>query len=65
MLQPRVRAKYDRTYDALQPSIDARYIFAKGVVGYVQAAKGFLASPLGVLQTLAPQNLSPQDTWNY
>ncbi len=61
----RVRAKYDRTYDALQPSIDARYTFAKGLVGYVQAARGFLAPPLGVLQTLAPQSLSPQDTWNY
>jgi len=61
----KVAAKYARTYDAIQPSIDARYTFAKGVVGYVQVAKGFLAPPLGVLQTLAPQSLSPQDTWNY
>ncbi len=58
-------AKFTRTYDAVQPSIDARYTFTKGVVGYVQVAKGFLAPPLGVLQTLSPQNLSPQDTWNY
>ena len=61
----KVPAKYTETYDAIQPSIDARYTFAKGVVGYAQVAKGFLAPPLGVLQTLAPQSLSPQDTWNY
>jgi len=60
----RLPAKYTRTYDAIQPSIDAHYTFAPGVVGYVQVAKGFLAPPLGVLQTTAPQSLSPQDTWN-
>ena len=61
----KVPANFSRTYDALQPSIDARYTLAKGVVAYGQVAKGFLAPPLGVLQTLAPQALSPQDTWNY
>ena len=61
----KVPARFDNTYDALQPAIDARYTFAEGVVGYVQAAKGFLAPPLGVLQTLSPQNLNPQETWNY
>jgi len=61
----KVPARFSRTYDALQPSIDARYTFAPGVVGYLQIAKGFLAPPLGVLQTLSPQNLIPQDTWNY
>jgi len=61
----KVPARFHRTYDALQPSVDARYTFAEGVVGYLQIAKGFLAPPLGVLQTLSPQDLSPQNTWNY
>ena len=61
----KVPARFGRTYDAVQPSIDARYTFAPGVVGYLQVAKGFLAPPLGVLQTLSPQNLNPQETWNY
>ena len=60
--------------DAAQPSslvgprfieIDARYTVLPGLVTYAQAAKGFLAPPLGVLQTLAPQQISPQQTWNY
>ena len=61
----RVPAQFSKTYDAVQPSIDARYTVVPGLVGYVQAAKGFLAPPLGVLQTTAPQQLSPQETWNY
>jgi len=61
----KVPANFSRTYSALQPAIDARYTFATGLVGYVQIAKGFLAPPLGVLQTTQPQNLSPQQTWNY
>ena len=61
----KVPAKFSETYAALQPAIDARYTFAPGLVGYAQAAKGFLAPPLGVLQTTQPQSLSPQQTWNY
>lgn len=58
-------ANFSKTYAAFQPAIDARYTFAPGLVGYAQMAKGFLAPPLGVLQTTQPQNLSPQQTWNY
>ena len=58
-------ADFSKTYSALQPAIDARYTFAKGLIGYAQVAKGFLAPPLGVLQTTQPQSLSPQQTWNY
>ncbi len=61
----RVPAQFSKTYDALQPSIDARYTFNPSLVGYVQVAKGFLAPPLGVLQTTAPQQLDPQETTNY
>ncbi len=58
-------ADFSKTYSALQPAVDARYTFTKGLVGYAQVAKGFLAPPLGVLQTTQPQSLSPQETWNY
>ena len=61
----KVPANFSKTYSALQPAMDARYTFAPGLVGYAQVAKGFLAPPLGVLQTTQPQNLSPQETWNY
>ncbi len=61
----KVPAAFDRTYDALQPSIDVRYTILPGVSAYAQYAKGFLAPPLGVLQTLSPQALSPQETTNY
>jgi iron complex outermembrane receptor protein len=36
-----------------------------GLIAYAQIAKGFLAPPLNVLQTTEPQNLNPQETWNY
>lgn len=61
----KVPAQFSETYSALQPAVDAHYTFAKGLAGYVQVAKGFLAPPLGVLQTTQPQSLSPQQTWNY
>jgi len=61
----KVSAQFSKTYDALQPSIDARYTVNPSLVGYVQVAKGFLAPPLGVLQTTAPQQLNPQETTNY
>jgi iron complex outermembrane receptor protein len=61
----KVPAQFSQTWSDLQPSIDARYTFFPGLVAYAQIAKGFLAPPLGVLQTLSPQNLSPQQTWNY
>jgi iron complex outermembrane receptor protein len=58
-------ANFNETYDALQPSIDARYVLMPGWVVYAQTAKGFLAPPLNVLYTTSPQSLSPQETWNY
>lgn len=61
----RVPARYTKDYSAIQPSIDVRYTFMPSLVGYAQIAKGFLAPPLNVLQTLTPQELKPQETWNY
>ena len=61
----KVPAEFSKTYDALQPSIDARYTFTPSLSAYAQIAKGFLAPPLSALQTLTPQNLDPQETINY
>lgn len=58
-------ARFEETYSDLQPSIDARYTVLTGLVAYAQAAKGFLAPPLNVLNTTAPVTLNPQQTWNY
>ncbi len=58
-------ASYSQTYDALQPSIEVRYALNDNWSTYGQIAKGFLAPPLGVLQTTAPQALNPQETVNY
>ncbi len=58
-------ANFSRSYSAVLPSIDARYSLTPNLVGYVQVAKGFLAPPLGVLQTTAPQQLDPQSSLNY
>jgi len=61
----RLPAQYDRTYDQLQPAIDARYTIRPGWVAYAQTARGFVAPPINVLYTNAPVNLTPQNTWNY
>ncbi len=61
----KVPAQFNQTYDALQPSIEARYTFNPHLVGYAQLAQGFLAPPLGVLQTTKPQQLNPSQTTNY
>lgn len=58
-------AQFRETYDALQPSIEARYTFNPHLVGYAQVAQGFLAPPIGVLQTTKPQQLNPSQTTNY
>ena len=58
-------ARFSQTYDDVLPSIDARYTIQPGLAAYAQVAKGFLAPPLGVLQTTAPQQLNPQETTNY
>lgn len=61
----RVPAKFERTYSAVQPAIDARYSISSDWTVYAQTARGFLAPPLNVLYTTSPANLAPQSTWNY
>ena len=58
-------AQFSQLYDALQPSIEARYTINPHLVAYAQVAQGFLAPPIGVLQTTAPQQLKPSQTTNY
>jgi hypothetical protein len=61
----RLPAQHDRTYDQVQPAIDARYTIRLGWVAYAQTARGFVAPPINVLYTNAPVNLTPQNTWSY
>jgi iron complex outermembrane receptor protein len=61
----KVPANFAESYSALQPSVDARYTVLTGLVTYVQAAKGFLAPPSNVVQTLTPITVDPEQTWNY
>ncbi|HTW34210.1 MAG TPA: TonB-dependent receptor [Rhizomicrobium sp.] len=53
-------------YHSLQPAISALYTFDENWTGYIQAAKGFQTPPTAVFQdTLAPDGLKPETTWNY
>ncbi len=61
----RLPAQYNRTYDQIQPAVDARYTIRPGWVVYAQTARGFVAPPINVLYTNTPVNLTPQNTRNY
>jgi iron complex outermembrane recepter protein len=53
-------------YHSLQPAISALYTIDDNWTAYVQAAKGFQTPPTAVFQdTLAPNGLKPETTWNY
>jgi iron complex outermembrane receptor protein len=60
-------ADYAKTYTSLQPSIAARYTIDTGWTAYAQAAKGFLAPPIDVVEvnTPTPPSIDPEETWNY
>jgi iron complex outermembrane receptor protein len=59
-------ADYSETFTDLQPSISARYTIMPGWSAYAQAAKGFLAPPINVLEvTGGPSPVKPEQTWNY
>jgi iron complex outermembrane receptor protein len=47
------------------PSIAARYAITPTWSAYAQAAKGFLAPPITVLQEQQVAQVSPETTWNY
>ena len=56
---------YTDNYDALQPSVSARYAIDDSWNVYAQAASGFLAPPVDVFQVTTPHSIQPEKTWNY
>jgi iron complex outermembrane receptor protein len=56
---------YTDNYDALQPSVSARYTFSENWNAYAQVASGFLAPPVDVFQVSKPHAVKPEKTWNY
>jgi iron complex outermembrane receptor protein len=56
---------YTDNYDALQPSVSARYAIDDSWNVYAQAASGFLAPPVDVFQVSKPHSIRPEKTWNY
>ncbi|HEY0266643.1 MAG TPA: TonB-dependent receptor [Rhizomicrobium sp.] len=56
---------YTDNYDALQPSVAARYTIEEGWNAYAQVASGFLAPPVDVFQVTQPHGIRPEKTWNY
>ena len=55
----------NHTWDAFQPSVEARYLINPHWSAYAQFAVGFLAPPLNTLETTAPVGVTPQTTYNY
>jgi iron complex outermembrane receptor protein len=62
---PLLPAKFNQTFDAVLPAIDAHYKIQPNWVAYAQIAEGFLAPPLNVLFTPTPSSIKPQSTTNY
>ncbi len=60
-------ATYAETFESVQPSVAAHYTIEAGWTAYAQAAKGFLAPPINVLEvnTATPPSVKPEETWNY
>ncbi len=52
-------------YTDFEPSAELRYRFSENWSVYGQIAKGYLAPPLGDLNTKIPVNVDPQTTVNY
>ncbi|MFT3791471.1 MAG: TonB-dependent receptor [Rudaea sp.] len=53
------------TYSDVLPSITAHEQFSDEWAAYAQAAKGFLAPPIAVIETNGNESLSPETTMNY
>lgn len=58
---------YSKSYAAVLPSVEARYMIEPHWSTYAQAAKGFLAPNLNIFYTQDPSKSSvkPQESWNY
>jgi len=55
----------DVSYGETLPSVTARYTIQPGWSAYIQAAKGFLAPPITVVQQQDVSKVDPEVTWNY
>ena len=65
-VKPPAPADFHQSYTSAQPSISARYTLQPGWSVYAQAAKGFLAPPINLLEvTNGPLSIKPEETWNY
>ncbi len=65
-VKPPAPAHYSQSFDTALPSIAANYTIMENWTAYVQAAQGFLAPPISVLEvTAAPPAVNPEETWNY
>jgi iron complex outermembrane receptor protein len=65
-VKPPAPADYSQTFTSIQPSASARYTIQPGWTAYAQAAKGFLAPPINLLEVVgAPASIKPEETWNY
>src|ERR1700761_7773327 len=65
-VKPPAPADFKEDYTSVQPSVSARYTLQPGWSVYAQAAKGFLAPPIDLLEvTGGPLSIKPEETWNY
>ena len=65
-VKPPAPAHFSESYDAVQPSVAARYTIMPGWTAYAQAASGFLAPPINLLEVVGgPTSVKPEQTWNY
>ncbi len=65
-VKPPAPANFKESYTSAQPSVSARYTLQPGWSVYAQAAKGFLAPPINLLEvTGGPVSIKPEETWNY
>jgi iron complex outermembrane recepter protein len=65
-IKPPAPADFHEDYTPVQPSISARYTLQPGWSVYAQAAKGFLAPPIDLLEVNGgPLSIKPEETWNY
>jgi len=63
--KPPAPVSYGAKYSDVLPSLVASYSIRKNWTAYAQAAKGFLAPPINVLEVTSVQKVEPEQTWNY
>ena len=55
----------EATYSAVLPSLTLHEWITDNWTAYIQAAKGFLAPPIAVIEVASSKNLSPETTTNF